>query len=183
MTLSLHRIVVGLAVLDYAAPSSTTLDTPAARPSFAEPSLSPAGRGIVFASGGDLWTVPSTGGNAQLIVSNPATERRPFFSPDGNSIAFTSSRTGNGDVYVLNLASGNLNRITFDDGLDLLDGWSRDGKYLYFSSTTGDISAMNDVYRVSAAGGTPMRVAGDRYANEYWSSESPDGKTLAITAR
>ena len=183
MTLPLHRIVVGLAVLGSAAPTTSTLDLPAARPSFAEPSLSPDRREIVFASGGDLWTVPSTGGNAQLIVSHPANERRPYFSPDGNSVAFTSTRTGNGDIYVLNLASGDLNRITFDDGLDLLDGWSRDGKHLYFSSTTGDIAAMNDVYRVSAAGGTPMRVAGDRYANEYWSSESPDGKTLAITAR
>lgn len=183
MTLPLHYIVVGLAVLGYAAPTAPTLDTPNARPSFAEPSLSPDRREIVFASGGDLWTVPSAGGSAQLIVSGPATERRPFFSPDGNSVAFTSNRTGNGDIYVLNLGSGSLDRITFDDGLDLLDGWSRDGKYLYFSSTTGDIAAMNDIYRVSAAGGTPMRVAGDRYANEYWSSESPDGKTLAITAR
>src|SRR5215207_3801925 len=104
MTLPLHRIVVGLAVLGYATPASTTLYTPAARPSFAEPSLSPDRREIIFASGGDLWTVPSTGGTAQLIVSNPATERRPFFSPDGNSVAFTSNRTGNGDIYVLNLA-------------------------------------------------------------------------------
>ena len=154
-----------------------------AKPSFSEPSFSPDGREIVFASGGDIWTVPASGGEARLLVSNPATERRPFFSPDGSRLAFVSTRTGNGDVYVLTLSSGELERITFDDGSDLLDGWSRDGKYLYFSSTSRDIAGMNDVYRVSSTGGTPMQVAGDRYSNEYWSSEAPDGKTIAITAR
>lgn len=44
-----------------------------AKPTFIEPSLSPDAREIVFASGGDLWTVPATGGDARLIVSHPAT--------------------------------------------------------------------------------------------------------------
>ena len=42
---------------------------------------------------------------------------------------------------------------------------------------------MNDVYRVSVEGGTPLEVAADRYTNEYFSSAAPDGTTLAITAR
>ena len=43
---------------------------------------------------------------------------------------------------------------------------------------------MNDVWRVASEGGTPMQVAGDRYANEYWAPPSPtDRGTLAITAR
>ena len=106
-----------------------------------------------------------------------------MFSPDGSRLAFTSLRSGNGDVYVLTLATGKLERITFDDVSELLDSWSRDGKYLYFSSNSHDIAAMNDVYRVSATGGTPMIVAGDRYSNEYWSAAAPDGRALAITAR
>ena len=42
---------------------------------------------------------------------------------------------------------------------------------------------MNDVYRVAVDGGTPMIVSGDRYANEFFSAVSPDGKTLAMSAR
>ena len=183
MTLPLHRIVLALGAIAYINPAPAATEDPAPKPSFSEPSFSNDRREIVFSSGGDLWTVASVGGDARLLVSNPATERRPFFSPDGSRVAFTSTRTGNGDIYVLTLASGDLSRITFDDGLDLLDGWSRDGKYLYFSSTSRDIAAMNDVFRVNASGGTPMQVAGDRYANEFWSSASPDGRTLAITAR
>ncbi|MEP6733488.1 MAG: S41 family peptidase, partial [bacterium] len=46
-----------------------------------------------------------------------------------------------------------------------------------------DIAGMSDVFRVSADGGTPMQVAADRYAAEYFAAPAPDGATLAITAR
>ena len=68
-------------------------------------------------------------------------------------------------------------------GVDQLDAWSRNGKWLYFSTTANDISGMSDVYRVSADGGTPTPVAADRYAAEYWAATGPDSATIAITAR
>jgi Tol biopolymer transport system component/C-terminal processing protease CtpA/Prc len=156
---------------------------PAPAASLAEPSLSPDAAEIAFVSGGDVWTVPAGGGEARLLVSHPATESRPMYSPDGRRIAFVSTRSGNGDLYVLTFARGELRRITFDDANDQLDGWSRDGRWLYFSSTSRDIAGMNDVFRVSVEGGTPMPVAADRYVNEFFSAPSPDGATLAISAR
>ncbi|HEV2130126.1 MAG TPA: hypothetical protein VGR27_03460, partial [Longimicrobiaceae bacterium] len=152
-------------------------------PSFAEPGISPDGLEIAFASGGDIWTVPAGGGEARLLVSHPATESRPLYSPDGRHLAFVSTRTGNGDIYVLTFASGELRRLTFDDALDQLDGWSPDNRWIYFSSTSRDIAGMNDVFRVSLEGGTPMPVSADRYTNEFFSARSPDGQTLAISAR
>ena len=155
----------------------------ATRPSLAEPALSRDGREIAFVSGGDIWTVPVAGGEARLLVSGPATESRPVFAPDGRALAFVSTRTGGGDLYRLDFASGALRRLTFDDGPESLDAWSADGKWLYFSSSTGDIAGMNDVYRVSAEGGTPMAVAADRYVSEYFAAPSPDGTSMAFTAR
>lgn len=155
----------------------------AQRPYFTEPSLSPDRKEIAFVSGGDIWTVPSTGGVAALLVSHTANEARPLYSPDGRQLAFISNRTGNGDVYLLTLATGELKRLTFDDSLDQLDGWSRDGRWIYFSSTSRDIGNLNDLFRVSANGGTPMLVSSDRYTNEFFSAPSPDGKTLAFSAR
>src|SRR5204863_292816 len=84
------------------------------------------------------WTVPAEGGEARLLVSHPATESRPLYSPDGRRLAFISTRTGNGDIYVLDFASGDLKRLTFDDGFEQLDSWSYDGKWVYFSSTARD---------------------------------------------
>lgn len=86
------------------------------RPSFAEPGISPDGREIALVSGGDIWTVPATGGEARLLVSHAATESRPLFSPDGKSIAFVSTRTGGGDVYVhmLNMSAQALEQLYVD---------------------------------------------------------------------
>lgn len=168
-------LVAGFTLVAFRAPDP--------KPTFVEPSFSPDRSEIVFASGGDLWTVNARGGDAHLLVSHAASESRPLFSPDGARLAFVSTRTGNGDIYVLTLASGQLTRVTFDDVNDQLDAWSRDGNWLYYSSSSRDVSGMSDEWRVASQGGTPMQVAADRYASEYWGAPSPDGATLAITAR
>ncbi|HKG12593.1 MAG TPA: hypothetical protein VKB12_04620, partial [Pyrinomonadaceae bacterium] len=156
---------------------------PEPRPYFYEPSISPDRKEIAFVSGGDIWTVPSEGGEARLLVSHSATESRPLYSPDARRMAFVSTRTGNGDVYVLDFNSGDLRRVTYDDGAEQLDAWSHDGRWLYFSSTGRDISASNDIYRVSPEGGTPMQVSADRYANEWAAAPSPNGADLAFVGR
>ncbi len=52
---------------------------------FSEPGISPDGREIAFASGGDIWAVPAGGGDARLLVADAANDRRPLFSPDGRA--------------------------------------------------------------------------------------------------
>jgi len=157
-------------------------EPPAPVPALSQPALSPDGSRIVFVAGGDLWAVPVSGGTAQLLVADPATESRPLYSPDGSRLAFVSTRTGNGDVYVLTLATGELTRLTWDDEPEQLDGWSRDGRWIYFSSAAHDIANMNDVFRVHPEGGTPLEVSADRYVSEFFSAPSPDGRTLAFSA-
>jgi tricorn protease len=152
-------------------------------PSFGEPAISPDRAEIAFVSGGDIWTVPASGGEARLLVSHPASESRPLYAPDGRTLAFVSDRTGGGDIYLVDLATGLPRQLTFDDGLERLDGWSRDGTWIYFSSTSRDIAGMNDLFRVRAVGGTPMTVSADRYTSEYFAAPSPDGARIAFAAR
>ena len=148
-----RTVFVGL-VLALVATIAAYTQGPAGGPALAEPGISPDGREVAFVSGGDVWTAPLGGAPAvaRLLVSHPATESRPLYSPAGDALAFVSTRTGNGDIYVLRFADGSLTRLTFDDGPEILDGWSRDGKSIFFSSTIRDIAGMNDVFRVSAAG-------------------------------
>ncbi|MBD2700963.1 PD40 domain-containing protein [Spirosoma sp. BT702] len=158
-------------------------DTPTPKFAFAEPALSPDGAEIAFVSGGDIWTVPAAGGEAHLLVAHADNETRPLYSPDGKYLAFASTRSGNGDIYLLTLETGALRRLTFDDGGESLTAWSNDSKVVYFQSTSRDISGMNDIYRVPIIGGTPMPVTADRYASEFFGTPSPDGTTLAFSAR
>ena len=154
-----------------------------AAPSMGEPSISPDGTEIAFVSGGDIWTVPSQGGIARLLVTDPATESRPIYSPDGAKLAFTSNRAGSTNIYVLTLATGEVTRLTWAEAPETLDGWSRDGKWLYFSSGVNDVGRQADIFRVSAEGGTPLEVSRERYLAEFQSAPSPDGRTLALMAR
>jgi Tol biopolymer transport system component len=180
-TSSRWYLAAGLLLLATGLPPKS--QEPAALPSFATPGISPDGSEIAFVSGGDIWTVPAAGGEARLLVSHPAVESRPLYSPDGKELAFNSTRAGSADVWVLTLGTGALRRLTFEDGAEQLDAWSPDGQWLYYSSSSRDISGMNDEYKVRATGGTPVAVSADRYASEYWAAPSPDGRVLAITAR
>ncbi|MBE7159230.1 MAG: PD40 domain-containing protein, partial [Rhodospirillales bacterium] len=153
------------------------------RPSLQQPALSPDGKEIAFVSGGDIWTVPASGGEAHLLISDPAEESRPVYSPDGSRLAFMSTRTGGGDIYVLTFATGHLQRITYSDVPSNLDAWSRDGQWLYFTSATTDIGGQGDIQRVRATGGTPLEVSHERYLNEFESAPSPDGKQIALVAK
>src|ERR1700742_1869930 len=85
------------------------------KPALAAPALSPDGSEIAFASGGDIWTVPSAGGVARLLITDPATEDRPIYSPDGKQLAFTSTRNGQPNIYILTLATGQIRRLTWSD--------------------------------------------------------------------
>jgi Tol biopolymer transport system component/C-terminal processing protease CtpA/Prc len=182
--MALHlRAMVLAATLVPALVTVTGSQPSSSLPAFAEPGISPDGREIAFASGGDLWSVPASGGQAHLLVSHPATESRPMYSPRGDALAFVSTRSGGGDLYVLRFGDPTPTRLTFDDGVELLDGWSRDGEWLFYSSNARDISGMNDVFRVPVRGGTPMPVTSERYTSEFFGASSPDGTTLAFSAR
>ncbi|HEX3366149.1 S41 family peptidase [Phenylobacterium sp.] len=156
---------------------------PAPKPALATPALSPDGSEIAFASGGDIWTVPSTGGVARLLVTDPATEDRPIYSPDGKQLAFTSTRNGAANIYILTLATGQIRRLTWSDSAEQLDAWSRDGKWIYFSSNANDVRRTTDVFRVAATGGTPLEVSRERFLSEFNAAPSPDGQTLAVMAK
>jgi Tol biopolymer transport system component/C-terminal processing protease CtpA/Prc len=177
---AIHLAAVAL-LAALAFPLQAAVDAaPAQKPSFAQPAISPDGSRIAFVSGGAIWEVPAAGGAAHLLVADKGADSRPLFSPDGNRLAFVSDATGDGDIYVLDTASGKLSRVTYADGPDELSGWSHDGKWLYFSSGRDNVGGFNAVYRVRATGGTPMPVSLEAYRNEEQGVPSPDDKTIAL---
>ena len=175
----LAAVIIGGGVWSFAA----AVEPVQPLPSLAEPSLSPDGSQIAFASGGDIWTAPASGGQARLLVTDPATESRPLWSPDGTRLAFVSTRSGTANLYIMSLTTGAVTRLTYSDASDALDGWSRDGQWIYFTSGVNDVQRQGDIFRVRASGGVPLEVSSERYLNEFQSAPSPDGKSIALMAK
>src|SRR6266478_1282294 len=71
---------------------------------FRQPAISKTD--IVFSYAGDLWIVSRSGGDARRLTTGIGIETNPYFSPDGNWIAFTGEYDGNTDVYVIPATGG-----------------------------------------------------------------------------
>jgi eukaryotic-like serine/threonine-protein kinase len=109
----------------------------------------------------------------------PRQYRFPRFSPDGTSIAFSigSGRGADDEVWLYQIASGELTRQTFSSG-NFCPMWSRDGRRLaYVSARAKD----EGIYARAADGsGAEEWLFGD-FTARLPSDWSLDGKTLLFT--
>ena len=66
------------------------------------------------------WSLAATSDRVAhaLSMPDPATESRPLYSSDGAQLAFISTRTGGGNIYLFTFATGDLRRLTYSDQLD-----------------------------------------------------------------
>ncbi|MBN1420640.1 MAG: PD40 domain-containing protein [Planctomycetes bacterium] len=149
-------------------------------PYFRTPAADADGRRVAFSYAGDIYVVPIDGGDAHPVITHPAHDAYPRWSPDGRRLAFTSWRTGGGDAYVIDLDAGGVIRLTYDDAPDVVESWSPDGRLIYFSSSRDDIPTNTDIFAVPAEGGPPYPVTRERYEEEYNAAASPDGQWIAF---
>ncbi len=115
------------------------------------PAPSPDGTGLAFVWRGMLFLVDAGGGDPRCVTPGGGVVSNPEWSPDGAWIAYTSSVTGGGDVYVMPSSGGSASRLTFHSGEDLVLGWEAD-RILFTSSREG---GSGWVYSVPVTGGTP----------------------------
>ena len=134
---------------------------------------------IVFAYGGELWSVSREGGAALQLTSGPGQKSNPHFSPDGKWIAFTAQYGGNHDVYVMPAEGGEARQLTFGRGPDTVEGWTPDGKSVLFRSSLKSYSIrFEQLYTISTEGGPTHEIP---LPMGYQGSYSSDGTHLAYT--
>ncbi len=98
------------------------------------PSLSPDGKTVVFSFEGDLWKADVKDGRASRLTAMQGYETSSRISPDGKWIAFTGRQYGNADIYIMPLAGGDVQQLTWHSSNDDVSSWSWDSKYIYFNS-------------------------------------------------
>lgn len=155
------------------------------------PSRDPAGRFLVFESDAnsfrDLYRLElsSNGGDAPAVLRLTGDEQgnfEPALSPDGERVAFVSSRDGNAELYTMTADGGAPTRLTTSPGDDSAPRWSADGQTLAFVSAR-DLDRGMDVFVIPAAGGEAKALLPARDAPVLVRdlSVSPDGTKLAFT--
>ena len=77
-------------------------------------------------------------------------------------------------IWIIDADGGSPRRLTTQAGNEHVPTWSRDGRWIYFSSVQG--GAARDLWRVSVDGRTSERLI--RGASGPFACETIDGKTL-----
>ena len=100
--------------------------------------ISPDGSCIAFAYQGDIFLVPSQGGLARQLTSNPAHDTEPLWSADGKWIVFASVREGSKDLWAISAEGGAPRRLTCYGGSETPLAMTPDGNVL-FSANIEDV--------------------------------------------
>ncbi len=105
-------------------------------------------------------------------------EESPCWSPDGQRIAYSSTRHGNQELYVSAPDGSDEVRLTSDPAIDAHPAWSPDGQRLAFATNRwGDL----ELATIDIQGENLVRLTDSRGLDDYpaW---SPDGQKLAWTS-
>jgi TolB protein len=117
-------------------------------------------------------------GQRSMVSARAGINGSPSWSPDGKKLALTLSGTnGNLDIYLLNLGTQQLTRLTDDPAIDTEAVFSPEGDAIYFTS---DRSGNPQIYKlVPGSSERPRRIT---FSNAYNARPriSPDGKQLAL---
>lgn len=128
--------------------------------------ISPDGTKIAFTYKGDIFTVPTTGGTATRLTSQPSYESLPVWSPDGTKIAFASDRNGGQDIFIMPATGGSATLLTSNSATEKPEAFTPDGKELIFSAAIQDPASSADfptarrteLYAVPVKGGRPRQL-------------------------
>ncbi len=142
-----------------------------------QPNLSPDGKTLLFVHGGDIWQVPTRGGQASRLTSHTAKESQPIYSPNGQRIAFVSNRTGSNQVYVMSAVGGQPKQLTFHSEGYALQDWYPDGKsLLVLASRDHHWKSSSRFFRINSRKRSSEELLFNGYGAE--GKISPDGTTL-----
>jgi len=143
------------------------------------PDISPDGEHVAFVSqrsgSPQVWAVARTGeGPAQLTSMRSTAVSTPRWSPSGEQICFVARENGRPSLFVVDADGGPVTRLTSSDTVDRMPHWSRDGAFIYFSSSRGDAWS---IWRIRVADGTVRRVTA---FPGLAAQEHPDGSSLLV---
>ena len=118
--------------------------------------------------------------NEIQLTHSSAKERQPVMSPDGQWIAFITTRAGDWDVFKMKVAgdSYGVTRLTTFSGFDLEPSWGSNNKILF---SRGPAQHYEDIWVMNADGTGQQRLTYEADFDEYpdW---NPSGTKIAYAS-
>jgi Tol biopolymer transport system component len=127
----------------------------------------------------DVYVISATGDTVRNLSNFAGRDDFQSWSPDGQSLLFTSSREGNLAIYRVGVEGGEPTRLTELGGNSSRPAWSPDGRKIAFMADYdgGDV----EIYVMGADGGNVVQLTDSRGFDGYpaW---SPDGVKIAFSS-
>ncbi len=146
-----------------------------------EPMVSPDGKSLVYSKDNELWT-KELNGEAKpapfLAVPNKEVFG-PAISPDGRFIAYTSTETGEPQVYVRPYPTGDA-KWQISTAKGAMPRWNRRGDRLYFIDITTTLFEVEIETRPTVSWKAPRKLFTSSPLDRSWDF-APDGRILAWT--
>jgi uncharacterized protein YjdB len=114
------------------------------------------------------------------IMADTATDIQAVFSPDRTRIAFSSTRNGSYDLYVMDADGRNQRRLTSDSGDEGEPSWTPDGSRIVYTLTPK--SKPPQLFSIKADG-TDLRGLTSSSGGNTSADVSSDGRTIVFISR
>ena len=154
---------------------------------YSNPRLSPDGKKLAVcvydpqARSRDIWVLDLERGTRTRLTNDPADDMNPAWSPDGMSIAFSSDRKGQRDVYRQSLQGGHDQLLYTSAAPKSVSDWSPDGSQVIFNGPADGGSSIAFGRADGTEGSTPVPWLTSRF-NPGSAQFSPDGRWVAFSA-
>ena len=110
------------------------------------------------------------------LTSGPWNDAYPALSPDGRWLAFASNRSGPWDLYLLDLETGDVSRLTDTQHFESAPTWSPDGNLIAYERYAQD----SEVIIQSVFDDQTLINLSEHPAADYQPAWSPSGRQLAF---
>lgn len=120
--------------------------------------------------------LPLTGGST--LTTGNSRDRQPAYSPDGRHVTFSSTRSGNLDIWVLEVETGLLRQLTDDKADDWDPAFTPDGHSILWSSNR---SGPLEIWRANADGSGARQLSNDGEDAEN-PTQTPDGEWVVYAS-
>ena len=126
--------------------------------------ISPLGDEVAYNLSGQIYLRSLKTDKETKLTDSAGRNDWPSISPDGKQVAFSSSRDGNYDLYVVQRESSKVRRLTTTEGLDMRPRWSPDGNRILFTSNR---DGNYEIYQVGADGSGLERLTKNEEQDDY----------------